>query len=157
MLRWIKGDDLTKQETLKKIVELADGFENIITSLDLPCVELCTPDEKISIALKYVEEWEHYPLLIRRAVEGWNDNTNRTPETHYYICYDACSIMRESGIDNTCGCRFSEQFASLPFGYDHKYVYSHFGYNLKATDMQAAVGCDQLEKFPSFVEKRKSY
>lgn len=61
----------------------------------------------------------------------------------------------ESGRDNTCGCRFTRQFGSLPVGYDHKYVYSHFGYNLKATDLQAAVGCAQLEKFPSFVEMRK--
>ena len=62
----------------------------------------------------------------------------------------------ESGHDNTCGCRFTKQFGKLPLGYDHKYVYSHFGYNLKATDMQAAIGCAQLEKFPSFVEKRKA-
>ncbi len=62
----------------------------------------------------------------------------------------------ESGVDNTCGCRFTKQFGKLPVGYDHKYVYSHFGYNLKATDMQAAVGCAQLEKFPGFVEKRKA-
>lgn len=61
----------------------------------------------------------------------------------------------ESGVDNTCGCRFTKQFGMLPVGYDHKYVYSHFGYNLKATDMQAAIGCAQLEKFPCFVEKRK--
>lgn len=61
----------------------------------------------------------------------------------------------ESGVDNTCGCRFTKQFGQLPVGYDHKYVYSHFGYNLKATDMQAAIGCAQLDKFPSFVEKRK--
>lgn len=61
----------------------------------------------------------------------------------------------ESGVDNTCGCRFTRQFGQLPVGYDHKYVYSHFGYNLKVSDMQAAVGCAQLEKFPSFVEKRK--
>ena len=61
----------------------------------------------------------------------------------------------ESGVDNTCGCRFTRQFGKLPVGYDHKYVYSHFGYNLKVSDMQAAVGCAQLEKFPSFVEKRK--
>ena len=62
----------------------------------------------------------------------------------------------ESGVDNTCGCRFTKQFGRLPVGYDHKYVYGHFGYNLKATDLQAAVGCAQLEKFPSFVEKRKA-
>ncbi|NTW52395.1 MAG: lipopolysaccharide biosynthesis protein RfbH [Chlorobiaceae bacterium] len=61
----------------------------------------------------------------------------------------------DSGRDNTCGNRFSQQFGTLPLGYDHKYVYSHFGFNLKATDMQAAIGLAQLEKFPAFVEKRK--
>ena len=60
-----------------------------------------------------------------------------------------------SGRDNMCGHRFDRQFGELPLGYDHKYVYSHFGYNLKATDMQAAVGCAQLDKFPSFVERRR--
>lgn len=60
-----------------------------------------------------------------------------------------------SGRDNLCGHRFDRQYGELPLGYDHKYVYSHFGYNLKATDMQAAIGCAQLDKFPSFVEKRK--
>lgn len=60
-----------------------------------------------------------------------------------------------SGKDNLCGHRFDKQYGELPLGYDHKYVYSHFGYNLKATDLQAAIGCAQLEKFPSFVEKRK--
>ena len=60
-----------------------------------------------------------------------------------------------SGTDNFCKHRFDGQFGELPKGYDHKYVYSHFGYNLKVTDMQAAVGCAQLEKLPSFVEKRK--
>ena len=63
--------------------------------------------------------------------------------------------MCPSGVDNLCGHRFDGQYGELPKGYDHKYVYSHFGYNLKATDMQAAIGCAQLKKFPSFVEKRK--
>jgi CDP-6-deoxy-D-xylo-4-hexulose-3-dehydrase len=60
-----------------------------------------------------------------------------------------------SGKDNTCSNRFGQQFGELPFGYDHKYVYSHFGYNLKVTDMQAAIGCAQLEKLPGFIEARK--
>lgn len=60
-----------------------------------------------------------------------------------------------SGMDNFCNHRFDGQYGELPFGYDHKYVYSHFGYNLKATDLQAAVGCAQIVKFPSFVERRR--
>ena len=80
------------------------------------------------------------PLLhkIMRSIRDWGRDC---------IC--------ESGQDNRCGHRFSGQYGELPQGYDHKYVYSHFGYNLQATDMQAAVGCAQLRKFPSFVEKRK--
>jgi len=60
-----------------------------------------------------------------------------------------------SGQDNFCKHRFSGQYGQLPKGYDHKYTYSHFGYNLKVTDMQAAVGVEQLKKFPRFIEKRK--
>jgi CDP-6-deoxy-D-xylo-4-hexulose-3-dehydrase len=60
-----------------------------------------------------------------------------------------------SGHDNLCGHRFDGDFGQLPHGYDHKYVYSHFGYNLKVTDMQAAVGVEQLKKFPSFIERRR--
>lgn len=60
-----------------------------------------------------------------------------------------------SGQDNLCGRRFDRQYGELPLGYDHKYVYSHFGYNLKATDMQAAIGCAQLKKFPAFAERRR--
>ena len=60
-----------------------------------------------------------------------------------------------SGRDNFCGHRFDGQYGELPHGYDHKYVYSHLGYNLKVTDMQAAIGCEQLRKFPSFIERRR--
>lgn len=60
-----------------------------------------------------------------------------------------------SGKDNSCGKRFSQQFGTLPFGYDHKYVYSEFGYNLKVSDMQAAVGVAQLEKMPEFTQARR--
>ena len=61
----------------------------------------------------------------------------------------------EPGADNTCGKRFTQKFGELPFGYDHKYVYSHIGYNLKVTDMQAAIGCAQLKKLPKFIKIRK--
>jgi CDP-6-deoxy-D-xylo-4-hexulose-3-dehydrase len=64
-------------------------------------------------------------------------------------CY--CS----GGESNTCGKRFSQQFGTLPLGYDHKYVYSHIGYNLKVTDMQAAIGCAQLDKLEGFITRRK--
>jgi len=62
--------------------------------------------------------------------------------------------MCPSGVDNFCGERFTKQYGELPLGYDHKYVYSHFGYNLKITEMQAAIGVAQLEKLPSFIESR---
>lgn len=59
------------------------------------------------------------------------------------------------GKDNTCGSRFNQQHGELPLGYDHKYVYSHLGYNLKITDMQAAIGLAQLEKLPGFITQRQ--
>lgn len=61
----------------------------------------------------------------------------------------------ESGVDDTCHMRFTKQYGELPLGYDHKYVYSHFGYNLKVTDMQAAIGVAQLDKLLHIVEARK--
>lgn len=62
----------------------------------------------------------------------------------------------KSGQDNLCGHRFDGQYGQLPIGYDHKYVYSHFGFNLKATDIQAAIGCAQLKKLPDFIQKRRN-
>jgi CDP-6-deoxy-D-xylo-4-hexulose-3-dehydrase len=61
----------------------------------------------------------------------------------------------DPGCDNTCGKRFDWQLGALPHGYDHKYTYSHIGYNLKLTDMQAAVGLAQLQRLPGFIEQRK--
>jgi CDP-6-deoxy-D-xylo-4-hexulose-3-dehydrase len=78
--------------------------------------------------------------LIRKQVESFRDWGRD--------CY--C----ETGHDNTCKKRFEWQLGELPKGYDHKYIYSHIGYNLKATDMQAALGLSQLEKLPSFIEAR---
>ena len=76
---------------------------------------------------------------ISRSVRDWGRD-----------CYCA------GGESNTCGKRFSQQFGTLPHGYDHKYVYSHIGYNLKVTDMQAAVGCAQLKKLDAFIARRKA-
>jgi CDP-6-deoxy-D-xylo-4-hexulose-3-dehydrase len=78
-------------------------------------------------------------VRIARSVRDWGRD-----------CYCA------GGKNNTCGRRFNQQFGTLPFGYDHKYVYSHIGYNLKVTDMQAAIGCAQLDKLDSFVARRKA-
>ncbi|TWI93810.1 CDP-6-deoxy-D-xylo-4-hexulose-3-dehydrase [Mucilaginibacter frigoritolerans] len=61
----------------------------------------------------------------------------------------------EPGKDNTCGCRFSQQLGTLPFGYDHKYIYSHIGFNLKITDMQASIGLSQLRKADHFIQRRR--
>ena len=62
----------------------------------------------------------------------------------------------KGGMDNTCGSRFTQQFGKLPYGYDHKYVYSHFGYNLKMTDLQASIGVAQMDKLPDFIQARKN-
>ena len=75
---------------------------------------------------------------IARSIRDWGRD-----------CYCA------GGENNTCGKRFSQQFGTLPYGYDHKYVYSHIGYNLKVTDMQAAIGCAQLQKLDQFIARRK--
>ncbi len=80
-------------------------------------------------------------LLVRiaRSVRDWSRD-----------CYCA------GGENNTWGKRFAQQFGTLPFGYGHKYVYSHIGYNLKVTDMQAAIGCAQLAKLGTFIARRKA-
>ena len=64
-------------------------------------------------------------------------------------------MLLKTGHDDTCGMRFGWQLGDLPFGYDHKYIYSELGYNLKATDIQAALGVAQLEKLDGFITKRE--
>ena len=81
---------------------------------------------------------DHQLARIARSYRDWGRD-----------CYCA------GGENNTCGTRFSQQFGTLPFGFDHKYVYSHVGYNLKVTDMQAAIGCAQLGKLEGFIAARR--
>jgi CDP-4-dehydro-6-deoxyglucose reductase, E1 len=82
---------------------------------------------------------DHTLARVARSFRDWGRD-----------CYCA------GGESNTCGTRFGQQFGTLPYGFDHKYVYSHVGYNLKVTDMQAAIGCAQLAKLPSFVARRRA-
>jgi CDP-6-deoxy-D-xylo-4-hexulose-3-dehydrase len=82
---------------------------------------------------------DHQLAAIVRSLRDWGRD-----------CY--CS----GGENNTCGTRFSQQFGTLPPGFDHKYVYSHIGYNLKVTDLQAAIGCAQLPKLEGFVARRRA-
>ena len=98
-----------------------------------------------------------YPPHHMTMGEGGAVYTNN-PELHKYV-NSYRDWGREcwcvGGVDNTCGYRFSKQFGQLPVGYDHKYVYSHLGFNLKATDMQAAIGCAQLDKLDAIVARRR--
>lgn len=98
-----------------------------------------------------------YPPHHMTMGEGGAVYTNN-PELHKYV-NSYRDWGREcwcvGGVDNTCGYRFSKQFGQLPVGYDHKYVYSHLGFNLKATDMQAAIGCAQLDKLDYIVSCRR--
>lgn len=113
-------------------------------------------EEKLTGTIGDIGTSSFYPPHHMTMGEGGAVYTNNA------LLYKICKSFRDrgrdcmcpSGTDNFCGHRFSGQYGELPYGYDHKYVYSHFGYNLKVTDMQGAVGVAQLEKFPSFVEKR---
>lgn len=114
-------------------------------------------EEKFTGTIGDIGTSSFYPPHHMTMGEGGAIYTNNP------ILHKAIRSMRDwgrdcvcpSGKDNLCGHRFDGQYGELPKGYDHKYVYSHFGYNLKATDLQAAVGCAQIVKFPSFVERRR--
>lgn len=113
--------------------------------------------EKLTGTIGDIGTSSFYPAHHMTMGEGGAVYTNN-PKLHKLIRSFrdwGRDCMCPSGRDNLCGHRFDGQHGELPKGYDHKYVYSHFGYNLKATDMQAAVGCAQLKKLPSFVERRR--
>ena len=113
--------------------------------------------EKLTGTIGDIGTSSFYPAHHMTMGEGGAVYTNN-PKLHKLIRSFrdwGRDCMCPSGRDNLCGHRFDGQHGELPKGYDHKYVYSHFGYNLKATDMQAAIGCAQLKKLPSFVERRR--
>jgi CDP-6-deoxy-D-xylo-4-hexulose-3-dehydrase len=99
-----------------------------------------------------------YPAHHITMGEGGAVMTNRGPMAKIIESYRdwGRDCWCPPGQDNTCGRRFDWQLGELPYGYDHKYIYSHIGYNLKATDMQAAVGVAQLEKLPAFIDQRRA-
>ena len=98
-----------------------------------------------------------YPPHHMTMGEGGCVYTNNSLLNHLMLSFRdwgrAC--ICPSGKDNCCGMRHNLQLGELPHGYDHKYTYNHFGYNLKVTDMQAAIGCEQLKKIPEFIKKRQ--
>ncbi len=111
---------------------LTGTFGHLATSSFYPAHHITTGEGGMVVT-------DHDELArIARSIRDWGRD-----------CYCA------GGENNTCGKRFGQQFGSLPYGYDHKYVYSHLGYNLKATDMQAAIGCAQLARLDAFVAARK--
>ena len=113
--------------------------------------------EKLTGTIGDIGTSSFYPAHHMTMGEGGAVYTNN-PKLHKLIRSFrdwGRDCMCPAGRDNLCGHRFDGQHGDLPKGYDHKYVYSHFGYNLKATDMQAAVGCAQLKKLTSFVERRR--
>ncbi len=112
---------------------------------------------------KYTGTWgdigtsSFYPPHHMTMGEGGAVYTNNSRLNRLILSYRdwGRDCICVSGQDNLCGHRWDGQFGELPKGYDHKYTYSHFGYNLKVTDLQAAIGVEQLKKFPSFIERRK--
>ena len=140
-----------------------DAVMELVKTHNLFLVEDCCDALGSTYKGKHVGTFGHiatcsfYPAHHITTGEGGMVFTNNT------ILARAAASFRDWGRDcyckggenNTCGKRFTGQYGTLPYGYDHKFVYSHIGYNLKVTDMQAAIGVEQLKKLPQFVERRK--
>ena len=115
-------------------------------------------DEKYTGTFGHIATFSFYPAHHITMGEGGALVTNDSKLKRLIVSFRdwGRDCWCEPGCDNTCGKRFSWQLGSLPFGYDHKYIYSHVGYNLKITDMQAAIGVEQLKKLTLFIKARKN-
>lgn len=148
--------------TLGNLLPL-DGIKKLVEKYDLWFIEDCcdalggTYDGKMAGTFGHVATFSFYPAHQITMGEGGAIVTNNP------LIHRALRQFRdwgrdcwcETGHDNTCGKRFQWQLGKLPYGYDHKYIYSQIGYNLKLTDFQAAIGLAQLKKLPKFIKKRR--
>ena len=141
---------------LKKVIEIAEKYDLWI--IEDNCDALGSKyNGQYTGTFGHIATFSFYPAHHMTMGEGGalvtNDNQLKRLIESFRDWGRDCWC--EPGCDNSCGKRFGWQLGELPFGYDHKYIYSHIGYNLKLTDMQAAVGVEQLKKLPSFIEARK--
>ena len=112
-------------------------------------------------ARRYLRRHRHHQLLSRTPHHSWRRRRRPHRKPNLQLLIESFrdwgrDCWCHPGKDNTCGKRFEWQLGELPCGYDHKYTYSHIGYNLKATDMQAALGLSQIAKLPEFISRRKA-
>lgn len=150
--------DLVKKHNLWLIEDNCDALGSTYTTIPLVGEGRGEGDmPRLTGTFGHLSTFSFYPAHHITMGEGGcvvtdDDNLARIVQSYRdwgRDCYCA------GGENNTCGKRFSRQFGMLPYGYDHKYVYSHIGYNLKVTDMQAAIGCAQLQKLDHFITRRK--
>lgn len=148
--------------TLGNLLPL-DGIKKLVEKYDLWFIEDCCDalggryDGKMAGTFGHVATFSFYPAHQITMGEGGAVVTNN-PLIHRSLRQFrdwGRDCWCETGHDNTCGKRFQWQLGELPYGYDHKYIYSQIGYNLKLTDFQAAIGLAQLKKLPKFIKKRK--
>jgi CDP-6-deoxy-D-xylo-4-hexulose-3-dehydrase len=141
---------------LEKITEIAEKYN--LWLIEDNCDSLSSKyNDKLTGTYGHISTYSFYPAHHITMGEGGAISTD--DNTLYSILLSLRDWGRDCyckpGHDNTCGMRFNRKFGTLPFGYDHKYIYSHFGYDLKITDWQAAIGLAQLEKLDKFTQKRK--
>jgi CDP-6-deoxy-D-xylo-4-hexulose-3-dehydrase len=150
--------DLVKKHNLWLIEDNCDALGSTYTTIPLVGEGRGEGDmPRLTGTFGHLSTFSFYPAHHITMGEGGcvvtdDDNLARIVQSYRdwgRDCYCA------GGENNTCGKRFSRQFGMLPYGYDHKYVYSHIGYNLKVTDMQAAIGCAQLQKLDHFITRRR--